>query len=95
MSPLVFVLLSQQGEGNLEHFMRPWQELLLLILPVQGFSSRDTAGTHNSIEFSPQDHSLKASWNDFFFLLKSELNTHLMEKEYRHQNITPFFGGFH
>lgn len=41
-SALLFVLLSQQGKHSLEHFMRPWQELLLLTLPFQGFSSLDT-----------------------------------------------------
>ena len=58
--------LSQQGKSSLEHFMRPWQELLLPTLSFQCFSSHNTTGAHNYIEFSPQNHSLKANWNDFF-----------------------------
>lgn len=79
---LLFVLLSQRGKHSLEHFMRPWQELLLLTLPFQGFSSLDTwvHTTRFPLKTTPLKQTgmikkKKKEWG---------VNTHLTGKEYRH-----------
>ena len=83
---LLFVLLSQRGKNSLEHFTRPWQELLLLTLPFQGFSSLDTWVHTTILSFLLKTTPLRQTGMIKKKKKKKEwgVSTHLTGKEYRH-----------